>query len=141
MALRRPVEIPAPPEIHGERIERTIIRARDPIDVRRAKYAQHAVREEQWPAGTTFEEFLDSLERVVGSDGSGIFADHRARGWRLTFVGRSGVWEGLDGGPFIVVLYDCREERLVTAFQPTRGLAYVEDNAQVIDGRWLTRPR
>ena len=130
-----------PPEIHGEHVERRAIRARDPIDVRLAKYLQHAVREEQWPAGTTFEEFLESLEGVIVGDTGGIFADHRDAGWRLTFVGRSGVWEGLDGGPFIIVLYDCRQERLVTAFQPTRGLEYVVDNAQVSDGRWLTRPR
>ncbi len=41
----------------------------------------------------------------------------------------------------MIVVYDCRVERLVTAFQPTRGLQYVEDNVRVSDGRWLTKPR
>jgi hypothetical protein len=117
------------------------VRSGDPIDVRLAKYLQHAVREEQWPAGTSFAEFIRCLDQLVRSDLSGIFADQRPSGWVLTFVGRSEVWGGIDGGPCIVVLYDCRHERLVTAFQPTRGLSYVEDNARVTGGRWLTRMR
>jgi hypothetical protein len=140
-ALLRSYEIPAPPEIHGELLGGRVIRAGDPIDVRLAKYLQHAVREEQWPAGTTFSEFVASLEDVVRSDRSGVYADRRSSGWVVTFVGRSDIWEGLDGGPYIVVLYDCAHERLVTAFQPTRGLRYVEDNARVTDGLWLTRMR
>jgi hypothetical protein len=59
----------------------------------------------------------------------------------VTFAARSGIWEGLTGGPFIVVMYDCEEERLTTAFQPDRGLEYVEYNEQVVAGTWLRRPR
>jgi len=118
-----------------------MIHAGDPIDVRYAKYLQHAVQEDQWPAGTTFDEFLGSLVRVVSSDDSGVFVDNRPEGWRVTFVAESGIWEGLEGGPFLIVVYDCRQDRLVTAFQPSRGLAYVDHNDQVVNGSWLRRAR
>jgi hypothetical protein len=139
-ALRQSHVVPAPPEISGERLGRRVVRTGDPIDVRLAKYLRHAVRQEHWPSGTTFDEYLQSLVDVVESDESGVFADQRGVRWILTFAGRSGIWEGLDGGPFIVVMYDCLEERLITAFQPERGLRYVEDNEQVVDGIWLRRP-
>jgi hypothetical protein len=99
-----------------------MIRTGDPIDARLAKYLQHVVREEQWPPGTTFDEFLDSLIDTVEGDGSGLFADRREHGWVLTFAGRSENLEGLDGGPWIVVMSDCQQDRLLTAFQPSRGL-------------------
>jgi hypothetical protein len=133
--------VPAQAEIHGVRVGHGMIHTGDSIDVRYAKYLQHAVLEDQWPAGTTFEEFLASLVEVVGGDDSGIFADNRPDGWRVTFVARSGIWEGLEGGPFLVVVYDCRQNRLATAFQPSRGLMYVSHNDQVIDGTWLRRVR
>jgi len=140
-ALRRRVDVPAQREISGLRRGRRPIRAGDPIDVRFAKYLQHVVTEEPGPPGTTFGEYLESLVSVVDSDTSGVFADRRQEGWTVTFVGRSGSWEGLDGGPFIVVLYDCSQDRLLTAFQPHRGIRYVDDNEQVVDGTWLRRPR
>lgn len=140
-ALRRRVDVPAQREISGLLVGRRPIRTGDPIDARVAKYLQHVVREEQWPPGTTFEEYLDSLIGTVEGDGSGVFADLREGGWVLTFVGRSESSEGLDGGPFIVVMYDCQQDRLLTAFQPSRGLGYVEDNERVVDGTWLRMPR
>lgn len=140
-ALRLPRQVPSPPEIYGQRIGRRTIRAGDLIDIRLAKYLRHAVRQEQWPPGTTFDEYLESLVQVVASDESGVFVDCRNTRWIVTFIGRSGHWEGLDGGPFILVMYDCGEERLITAFQPERGVRYVADNEQVVDGTWLRRPR
>lgn len=139
--LGSPYDIPAPPEVSGYRIDRRPIRTGDPIDVRLAKYIQHAVREEQWPPGTTFDAFLGSVTEAVRNERGGIYADRRGAGWRLTFVGHSAHWMGLDGGDVIVVLYDCVAGRLVTAFQPTRGLAYVDDNEQVVQGTWLIRLR
>jgi hypothetical protein len=140
-ALARPTVMPAPGEIHGVRIGRRMIHVGDLIDIRYAKYIQHAVLEDQWPAGTTFDEYLNSAADIVSSDDSGVFADDRATGWRVTFVDRSGIWEGLEGGPYLIVVYDCRENRLVTAFQPSRGLSYVDHNDQVVNGTWLSRPR
>lgn len=134
-------DIPAPPEVSGAQVGRRALRTGDAIDVRLAKHLQHVVREEQWPAGTTFDEYVGSLVDVVRSNESGIFADRRGTRWVVTFIARSGIWQGLDGGPFIVVIYDCSEERLLTAFQPDRGLAYVDDNLRVVDGVWLRRPR
>lgn len=140
-ALRRRVDVPAQREISGLRLGRRPIRTGDPIDARVAKYLRHAVRQEQWPSGTTFDEYLHSLIDVVESDDGGVFVDLRGTRWVVTFVARSGVWEGETGGPFIVVMYDCEQERLTTAFQPERGLNYVEDNEQVVSGTWLRKPR
>ncbi len=117
------------------------MRTGDLIDVRQAKYIQHAVCEDQWPAGTTFEAFLETLITIVDDDGSGVFVNRRPAGWRLTFAAPSDIWEGLEGGPVIVVVYDCRGDRLVTSFQPPRGIRYVDDNDQVVDGIWLRRMR
>lgn len=140
-ALRRRVDVPAQREISGLRVGRSVLRTGDPIDARVAKYLRHAVRQEQWPSGTTFDEYLQSLIEVVEADDGGIFVDLRGARWVVTFVARSGIWEGEAGGPFIVVMYDCEQERLTTAFQPDRGLAYVEDNEQVVNGTWLRKPR
>ena len=140
-ALRRRVLVPAQREIAGLQVGRTAIRTGDPIDARVAKYLRHAVRQEQWPSGTSIDEYLGSLIGVVESDDSGVFVDLRGPRWVVTFVARSGIWEGETGGPYIVVMYDCQQDRLLTAFQPDRGLEYVEDNEQVVSGIWLRRPR
>jgi hypothetical protein len=101
-ALTQPIQVPAPAEIHGFRVGRRMIRVGDPIDVRYAKYLLHVIDQEQWPSGTTFEEFVQSLINVVRSDESGVFADRRGARWVLTFVDRSGIWEGVAGGPYVV---------------------------------------
>jgi hypothetical protein len=139
--LRREHLIPAPAEIRGQIYQGRAMRTGDLIDVRRAKYIQHAVCEDQWPAGTTFEVFLETLLSVVDDDRSGVFVSRHPAGWRLTFAAPSDIWEGLEGGPVIVVVYDCREDRLVTSFQPPCGIRYVDDNDQVVDGIWLRRMR
>jgi len=130
-----------PRAINGARVEGRLVQGGDSIDVRWAKYLQHAVRQEQWPAGTTFAEFFESLIAIIERDENGVYAENRNGRWRLTFVGRSSIWEGLDGNPYIIVKYGCEERRLVTAFQPDRGLAYVEDNAQGGYGIWLRKLR
>src|SRR5438128_2719125 len=66
--LRREHLIPAPAEIRGQIYQGRAMRTGDLIDVRRAKYIQHAVCEDQWPSGTTFEVFLETLITVVDDD-------------------------------------------------------------------------
>lgn len=90
-ALGAPVFVPATPEISGYRVNRRPIRAGDPVDVRLAKYIQHAAQEEQWPPATTFEEYVLSLQAAVLREQGGIFLDRRGDRWRLTFVSWSGM--------------------------------------------------
>jgi hypothetical protein len=139
--LQRENPVPAPTAVPDENRPGRFIRTGDLIDARRIKYFQHTVRDEQWPSGTSFEEFIESLVAVVDDDRGGVLVDRRPKGWRLTFSGRSGNWQGIYGGPVIIVMYDCADDGFVTAFQTDRGFAYVEGNEQLVDGVWLRRMR
>ena len=100
------------------------------------KYYQHVEDDEQWPADTTPEEYLDSLRQTVLDPGSAIYLTNRdpIGEWSIYFVGRvRRAWRGPDGSSRLLVVFNAEHHRLVTGFQPDDDDAYVE----LQGGFWL----
>jgi hypothetical protein len=106
-----------------------------------AKYLYHVEHELEWPIGTTPDEYLESLERVIRNQSGGVYLDRAADGaWRIGFVARSGRWRGAEGGPDILVTFLAERGLWLTGFQPRQGRAYVERGLGAGSMRWLRRP-
>ncbi len=109
-----------------------------PVEVH---YLRHVVARQEWPAGTTLDDYLSSLRRVILDPRSGILiSQYQDKGWHLAVVRRSEELQGPEGYAWVLIEYRLATGHWVTAFQPEKGLAYFDD-PQRKDGRWVRRPR
>ncbi len=118
-----------------------IVQSGDRLSSAEVHYLRHVVLQKEWPDGTTYEAYLDSLEKVIKDPQSGLLVNQfRDRGWQLTIVGRSGSMRGPAGSEWIMIEYRLSTGHWVTAFQPREGLDYLEmpERSQKL---WLRRPR
>ena len=103
-------------------------------------YLAHVANFQEWPSGTSLEQYLESLRQVILDSTAGVLlSTFRDKGWHLTFVRRSGVWLGPDGWEWLMVEYNVALGRWVTAFQLRAGLDELD---KPIRGarRWLREP-
>lgn len=119
----------------GRRIAST-----DRLDNALAHYLRHAIVQQEWPPGTTFADYVDSLRRAVVDPGGGLYLDRYFGVWELSFVAPSGPQRGPGGADWILVGYQVEYEFWVTGFQPQAGLGYLARTPKRTDGRWLRRP-
>jgi hypothetical protein len=102
-------------------------------------YLWHVVIRREWPAGTTLEEYVDSLRDVVLDPASGVVAFKYQGAPQLGVLRESHDLRGPMGGEWVLIQYRVSIGHLVTAFQPVRGLEIVTE-PQWTDVRWLRRP-
>jgi hypothetical protein len=103
------------------------------------KFNDHVLDGDEWPTGTSPEEYLDSLRATVRGPVSGVrLYRHLTTGeWMLLFVGRTRrSWAGPDGGAHVVVLFHGERMFWITGYQVRDGMSY----AQRQGGWWLRRP-
>jgi hypothetical protein len=78
------------------------------------KYDKHVLRNEEWPEGTSPEEYLESVrETILDPRGSIYLTDHTDGGrWNLYFFGRvRRDWRGPEGSDRIVVIFNAEDHR------------------------------
>ena len=112
---------------------------RVPGSYAREKYERHVIENEEWPPGTSLDEYARSLRSAVHHSEASVrlYYDPAYEAWSIMFVAPSGAWEGPEGFPFIVVLFNAERGWWVTGFQPEDGLRYASRRG----GFWLWRRR
>lgn len=143
-ALRRQPNVALPhPDLEGWEWGEGRIATGRYMDRLGSKYLYHAVWGEEWPAGTSPEAYLDSLEATIRSESGGIYVERfedEDPAWRLVFVARSGRSRGPGGAAYMLVTFLAEEGRWLTGFQPPGGLDYMARQRARRSGRWLRRP-
>lgn len=113
---------------------------RDWLRPAEAHYLRHVVVRREWPLGTTLQDYVASIARVVLDPRSGVLVGHYQGAQQLTVLRRSHELRGIDGAAWILVDYRVAIGHWVTAFQPDAGLAVLR-RPERGGVRWLRRPR
>ena len=117
-----------------------ILRGSDRITAAERHYLEHVMQVQEWPPGTSLQDYLDSIRDVILDNRSGAFTSRYFGQWQLGVVGRSGSLQGPDGHPWILVEHRVGLKYWVTAFQLKDGLRALRAPERT-DARWLRRPR
>jgi SPP1 gp7 family putative phage head morphogenesis protein len=82
-------------------------------------FVKHVLARQEWPEGTSLDEYLESLRAVIQSSESGIMISKYQGIYRqIAFVANSGKWRGVGGSDFILVEYRDGYGFWITGFQP-----------------------
>ena len=118
-----------------------VLRGSDLLPPAEAHYLRHVVACQEWPPGTTLDDYLASIPRVILDPRSGVLISQyqgKAGTSRSCVVRRSS--ENPKGRIWILVEYRVATGHWMTAFQPKTGLAYFDDPRRG-NKRWVRRPR
>jgi hypothetical protein len=121
-------------QFFGRRVLRSSV---DPYLI--AKYHAHVEIDRHWPDDTTPDEYLESLRTTVLDGRSQVYlTDAGPDGeWTIYVVGRvRRAWRGPGGSNRVVVLFNAERHVLITGFQPSREVTYVDRQG----GFWLWEP-
>ncbi len=111
------------------------IRAGDRLPPAEVHYLRHVVAQEEWPQGTTFEEYLASISQAIRSPLAEIFTSHfRDREWQLGIIVPSGELRGIADHDWILIEYRLSIGRLITAYQFSGELPRQDVRRHI---RWL----
>jgi len=112
----------ASPRLAGLEWNGVLLHSRDWLDNAGAHYLRHVVARQEWPVGTTLDEYIASLRNAVLDTDGGILLQSIQHLWHLTFVARSHEYTGPAGGRWIAVGYGVNYGYWVTGYQPEAGL-------------------
>lgn len=118
-----------------------IIAAGDAIPTAERDFILHARINQEWPTGTSLNEFIESLRSAVLDPDGGVFLAPSSRGgYELTFIARKANLRGPSGSGWILVGYEVDDGWWMAGFQPSSGMNYVEGRTRLRSGRWLKSP-
>lgn len=107
----------------------------DMIPTEVGHYLKHVIVSQEWPEGTTLEDYKQSLQEVILDPDSDIFVSKYNDAWQIGFVHENQRWRGVRGKDFILVEYKVKYGYWTTGFQPQNL------KRQVFEGRenivWL----
>ena len=104
-------------------------------------YIKHVLLRQEWPEGTTLDDYLASIRAVVRDPASGLVVRrYEGKAWQLTIVGRSGNWRGPGAGDWVLVDYRVETGHWTTAYQFS-GDPNDRVRVKASDVRWLRRLR
>lgn len=116
-----------------------VLRGSDRITAVERHYLEHVVKTQEWPVGTTLQQYLNSIRDAVLDPGSGVLSSRYAGQWQVSIVQPSGGLAGPAGGKVILVEYRVGLGYWVTAYQPAEGIRVFRSPRRT-DRRWLRRP-
>ena len=126
--------------MHGLHLAGRMVQSNDRLSTAVVYYLRHVVVQQEWPSGTTFQEYIGSLRSIIQDAESGLYLSRFMGVWTLAFLGRSQRWRGPGGADWILVEYRPDYGFWVTGFQPRDGLVHVTGSQHRTDGRWLQQP-
>lgn len=85
-------------------------------------YLKHVVVQKEWPAGTTYEDYIRQTKEVITDPTSGILISKAGRHTQISFVRKTGKMRGSNGHKWTMVDYRPRVHSVMTSFQPEKGL-------------------
>jgi hypothetical protein len=103
-------------------------------------YLRHVRKLQEWPVGTSLEEYIESVRRIVRDPRSGVFTSQYQGALQLGIIRRSGDLRGPGGFSWILVEYRLRTGHWTTAYQPddSEGALATQRREGL---RWLRRAR
>ncbi len=125
----------------GLRWQGRVLKRGEELPTADAHYLKHVVAQGEWPDGTTFENYVDSLRQVICDPASGLLVSRfREKGWQLAVVRRSGPLRGSAGYDWVMVEYRLATGHWMTAFQLVEGVEHFANPVRR-DRRWLRKPK
>lgn len=107
--------------------------------------ATHVIAEEQWPAGTSKEQYLASAREVVLDPDTHILYSRRpypgGNRRHLGFIRQSGELRGPGGNQWIFVEYRLETGHWMSAHQRPEGPEEIEAENRREDTLWMNAPR
>ncbi|NPV86000.1 MAG: hypothetical protein HPY45_08340 [Anaerolineae bacterium] len=101
-------------------------------------FVKHVLARQEWPEGTSLDEYLESLRTVIRSPENGIMiSKYQCVYWQIAFIADSGQWRGVGGSDFILVEYRDGYGFWVTGFQPVDLQKQLQVHRSEI--RWLRK--
>ncbi len=99
-------------------------------------YLRHVIKVQEWPFGTTLEDYISSIQAVIRDETSGLFTSRYRDRWQLGIVRSSRGLQGPSGAEWVLVEYRLDIGYWVTAFQLQEGLAglHIRQRENI---RWL----
>jgi hypothetical protein len=117
------------------------LRGSDRLTSAETHYLRHVVAQQEWPPGTTLDEYLTSIHEVILDPASGALTSRfSGQFWQLALVRRSGALGGPEGYEWLMVEYRVELGHWTTAFQLRDGLPAVTANPERQRQRWLRHP-
>jgi len=80
-------------------------------------YLKHVIRQQEWPDGTTYNDYLASIREVLSDPNKEIVVSHYEESLQIGFLADSGKWRGVFGYGKIWVEYRPKISHIITAFQ------------------------
>jgi len=107
--------------------EGNTIKGSDTLGVGVAHYLRHAVFKEEWPKGTSINEYYASLRNVVEDKTTKIFIGSYLNELQISFIRDAKELAGKDSGGTILIEYRPKLGYFVTANQVKTELEIIED--------------
>lgn len=108
------------------------------VDSGGVHYQKHVVDRQEWPVGTSRQDYDASIRRVIADRNTSILVSEYNDKPTLTFHGRALPGEqGPRGRDYIVVDYSMAEARWTTAFQTDEDADTFIARSNRSGGRWL----
>ena len=118
-----------------------VLRGSDRLTAAEVHYLRHTVAQQEWPPGTTLDDYLTSVREVILDPTSGALTSRLSgQFWQLALVRRSGALRGPEGYEWLMVEYRVELGHWTTAFQLRDGLPAVTANPERQRQRWLRHP-
>ena len=111
------------------------------IPIAERDYLKHVADGEEWPLGTSMDDFVRSLRDTVLNPEGGLFLAMIGTRLALTFVAASGRWRGPNSGGWIRVGYGVDYKYWTAGYQPKHGVSDLDEAARGGAGRWLREPQ
>ncbi len=119
---------------------RQIQSSRELLPPAELKYLWHVVKRQEWPDGTTLDQYVESIKQVVLDPQSGILTSRYMGAWSPGILRQSRDLRGVRGFDWVLVQYRVSRGYWVTAFQPELGLAELLE-PEWSDVKWLRYPQ
>lgn len=117
------------------------LQGRDRLPSEETHYLWHVLRREEWPSGTTVEQYRDSIRRAILDPRSGVAVGRYHGAWQVAIIGPTEQIRGPRGGDWLLVEYRLEVGHWVTAYQPEQGIDAVFADPVRSAVRWLRRQR
>lgn len=133
------LQLPAPRRLIGIHDGEVTLEAGTPRSAARLHFAEHAVKNHEWPEGTTFDEYIESIAQSTRSPQSVMFCTGRFGENQLVYVmRRSGGFAGKREVSWMFIVYDVQKGRWRTGFQRAEGPARMFERLDEKERQWLT---
>lgn len=116
------------------------LKSNDMLPPAERHYISHVRIDQEWPASTSLDDYIESVRRVIRDPTSGVFANRYLEEPSLAFIRESRGLKGPGGHDWVLIQYRTSTGHWTTAFQPVRGCEEL-DRPEWSDIRWLRVPK